>query len=77
RRRGPIVLEDEKIDRSKAYPIADAIKRIRARGKAPGILVGEADGKRMLDLGALFVAVGADAGVLRMGAEALAHKFKS
>lgn len=57
--------------------IADAIKRIRARGKAPGILVGEADGKRMLDLGALFVAVGADAGVLRMGAEALAHKFKS
>ena len=57
--------------------IADAIKRIRARGKAPGILVGEADGKRMLDLGALFVAVGADAGVLRMSAEALAHKFKS
>jgi 4-hydroxy-2-oxoheptanedioate aldolase len=57
--------------------IADAIKRIRARGKAPGILVGEADGRRMLDLGALFVAVGADAGVLRMSAEALAHKFKS
>ena len=57
--------------------IADAIKRIRARGKAPGILVGEADGKRMLDLGALFVAVGADAGVLRTSAEALAHKFKS
>jgi 4-hydroxy-2-oxoheptanedioate aldolase len=57
--------------------IADAIKRIRARGKAPGILVGEADGKRMLDLGALFVAVGADAGVLRMSAEALVHKFKS
>ena len=57
--------------------IAGAIKRIRARGKAPGILVGEADGKRMLDLGALFVAVGADAGVLRMDAEALAHKFKS
>lgn len=57
--------------------IADAIKRIRACGKAPGILVGEADGKRMLDLGALFVAVGADAGVLRLGAEALVHKFKS
>lgn len=57
--------------------ITDAIKRIRACGKAPGILVGEADGKRMLDLGALFVAVGADAGVLRMGAEALAHKFKT
>ena len=57
--------------------IADAIKRIRARGKAPGILVGEADGRRMLDLGALFVAVGADAEVLRTGVEALAHKFKS
>jgi 4-hydroxy-2-oxoheptanedioate aldolase len=57
--------------------IANAIKRIRTCGKAPGILVGEADGKRMLDLGALFVAVGADTGVLRMGAEALAHKFKS
>ena len=57
--------------------IADAIKRIRANGKAPGILVGEADGKRMLDLGALFVAVGADSGVLRTNAEALATKFKS
>jgi 4-hydroxy-2-oxoheptanedioate aldolase len=57
--------------------IADAIKRIRACGKAPGILVGEADGQRMLDLGALFVAVGADAGVLRTGADALVAKFKT
>ena len=57
--------------------IADAIKRIRARGKAPGILVGEGDGRRMLDLGALFVAVGSDSGVLRTSAESLAHKFKS
>ena len=55
--------------------ITDAIQRIRATGKAPGILVGEADGQRMLDLGALFVAVGADTGVLRMGADALAQKF--
>jgi 2-keto-3-deoxy-L-rhamnonate aldolase RhmA len=31
----------------------------------------------MLDLGALFVAVGADAGLLRTSAEALAQKFKS
>ena len=57
--------------------IADAIKRIRACGKAPGILVGEADGQRMLDLGALFVAVGADAGLLRTSADALAAKFKT
>ena len=57
--------------------IADAIKRICACGKAPGILVGEADGQRMLDLGARFVAVGADVGFLRMGAEGLAARFKA
>jgi len=57
--------------------IADAIKRIRSCGKAPGILVGEADAQRMLDLGALFVAVGADAGVLRTAADALAMRFKT
>ena len=45
-------------------------------GKAPGILVGEADGQRMLDLGALFVAVGADVGLLRTSSEALAGKFR-
>jgi 4-hydroxy-2-oxoheptanedioate aldolase len=56
--------------------IADSIKRILAYGKAPGILVGEADGQRMLDLGALFVAVGADSGLLRTSSEALAAKFK-
>ncbi len=56
--------------------IADALKRIRAHGKAPGILVGEADGQRMLDLGALFVAVGSDTGLLRVAADALAAKFK-
>ena len=55
--------------------ISDAIRRIRAHGKAPGILVGEADAQRMLDLGALFVAVGSDLGLLRMGAGALATKF--
>jgi 4-hydroxy-2-oxoheptanedioate aldolase len=56
--------------------IADAIKRIRAHGKAPGILVGEADGQRMLDLGALFVAVGSDTGLLRVAADGLASRFK-
>jgi 4-hydroxy-2-oxoheptanedioate aldolase len=57
--------------------IADATKRILGCGKAPGILVGEADGQRMLDLGALFVAVGADSGLLRVSADALAARFKS
>ena len=54
----------------------DAAKRIRKAGKAPGILVGEADGKRCLDMGFLFVAVGADAVMLARGSEALAAKFK-
>jgi 4-hydroxy-2-oxoheptanedioate aldolase len=56
--------------------IADSIKRILAYGKAPGILVGQADGQRMFDLGALFVAVGSDIGLLRMSSEALAAQFK-
>jgi 4-hydroxy-2-oxoheptanedioate aldolase len=54
----------------------DAAKRIRKAGKAPGILVGEADGKRCLDLGYLFVAVGSDLVMLARGSEALAAKFK-
>lgn len=57
--------------------IEDAGKRIRKAGKAPGILVGEADGKRCLDMGYLFVAVGVDLGMLARGTEALAAKFKS
>lgn len=55
----------------------DAARRIRKAGKAPGILVGEADGKRCLDMGYLFVAVGSDIGMLARGTEALAAKFKS
>jgi 4-hydroxy-2-oxoheptanedioate aldolase len=53
-----------------------AVKRIRDAGKAPGILVGEADGQRCIDLGFLFIAVGADLGILARGADALAAKFK-
>ena len=56
--------------------IADGIKRILACGKAPGILVGQADGQRMLDVGVLFVAVGSDIGLLRASSEALAAQFK-
>jgi 4-hydroxy-2-oxoheptanedioate aldolase len=58
--------------------IDDAIRRIRKAGKAPGILTpNEADAKHWLECGALFVAVGADVGILARGAEALAAKFKS
>jgi 4-hydroxy-2-oxoheptanedioate aldolase len=55
----------------------EAAKKIRSAGKAPGILVGEADGKRCLDMGYQFVAVGADVGLLARGAEALGAKFRS
>jgi 4-hydroxy-2-oxoheptanedioate aldolase len=54
----------------------DAAERIRRAGKAPGILVGEADGRRCLDMGFLFVAVGADVALLARGADALAARFK-
>ncbi|HEX2565276.1 MAG TPA: HpcH/HpaI aldolase/citrate lyase family protein [Burkholderiales bacterium] len=58
--------------------IDDAIRRIRKSGKAPGILTpSEADARHWLDCGALFVAVGADVGILARGAEALAAKFKT
>ena len=57
--------------------IDDAIRRIRKCGKAPGILTGvEADARRWIDCGGLFVAVGADTGVLARGTEALAAKFR-
>jgi 4-hydroxy-2-oxoheptanedioate aldolase len=57
--------------------IDDAIRRIRKCGKAPGILTGvEADARRWLDCGGLFVAVGADTGVLARGAESLVAKFR-
>ena len=36
----------------------------------------EADARHWLECGALFVAVGADVGILARGAEALAAKFK-
>ena len=58
--------------------IDDAVRRIRKAGKAPGILTpNEADARHWLECGALFVAVGADVGLLARGAEALAAKFNS
>lgn len=63
----------------KVTPLIDeAIRRIRKAGKAPGILTpSEADARHWLQCGALFVAVGADVGILARGAEALAARFKS
>jgi 4-hydroxy-2-oxoheptanedioate aldolase len=63
----------------KVKPLIDeAIRRIRKCGKAPGILTpNEADARHWLECGALFVAVGADVGILARGAESLAAKFKS
>jgi 4-hydroxy-2-oxoheptanedioate aldolase len=58
--------------------IDDAIMRVRKAGKAPGILTASEElAKRWLKLGGLFVAVGADVGILARGAEALVAKFKS
>ena len=57
--------------------IDDAIRRIRKAGKAPGILTGvEADAKHWLEVGALFVAVGADVGILARESEKLLAKFR-
>ena len=58
--------------------IDDAIARIKACGKAPGILTGdEALAKHYIAQGCLFVAVGADQNVLRDSATALLQKFKN
>lgn len=58
--------------------VEDAIRRIAACGKAAGILTGDKGfAHRCLDLGAVFVAVGSDAGVLARTSEALAKEFKA
>jgi 4-hydroxy-2-oxoheptanedioate aldolase len=58
--------------------IDDAIRRIVKAGKAPGILTANEElARRWLKLGATFVAVGADVGILARGADALAARFKS
>jgi 4-hydroxy-2-oxoheptanedioate aldolase len=57
--------------------IEDAIVRIREAGKAPGILFSDDTKLRhYLELGALFVAVGVDAGILARETQALAARFK-
>lgn len=56
--------------------IEDGIRRVRAAGKAPGILaINEPDAHRYLELGALFVAVGIDVNLLTKHARALRQRF--
>lgn len=58
--------------------IDDAIRRIRACGKAPGILmVDEARARQCLDLGAQFVAVALDTVLLRDGLDGTAARFRA
>jgi 4-hydroxy-2-oxoheptanedioate aldolase len=57
--------------------INDAIRRIRACGKAPGILmVDEQRARECLELGAQFVAVALDTILLRDGLDAAAARFR-
>jgi 4-hydroxy-2-oxoheptanedioate aldolase len=57
--------------------IEDAIKRIKACGKPPGILTpDEKTARRYIELGTVFTAVGLDAMVLARETEKLAAKFK-
>lgn len=58
--------------------IEDAIRRIRASGKAAGILtLDEALARRYMDVGTLFTAVGLDAAILARGADQLAARMRS
>jgi 4-hydroxy-2-oxoheptanedioate aldolase len=57
--------------------IEEAIRRIRKCGKAPGVLAFAVSAiRRYFAEGSLFTAVGADAGILARGAEALCAKYK-
>ncbi|MGE0063748.1 MAG: HpcH/HpaI aldolase/citrate lyase family protein [Xanthobacteraceae bacterium] len=58
--------------------LKDAVTRLRKVGKPAGILTAnEEEARRYIEWGYLFVAVGADVGLLSKNAEALAKRFKS
>jgi len=58
--------------------LEDAVRRLKALGKAAGILtLNEGEARRYIDWGYTFVAVGSDVGLLSRGADALAKAFKS
>ena len=57
--------------------LKDAVTRLKAVGKPAGILTANPDeARRFIDWGYSFVAVGADLGLLRNAADALAKSFK-
>jgi 4-hydroxy-2-oxoheptanedioate aldolase len=57
--------------------LKDAVTRLKKAGKPAGILTAnEEEARRYIDWGYLFVAVGADVGLLSKNAEALAKRFK-
>ena len=57
--------------------IKEAVTRLKALGKPAGILTAnEEEARRYIEWGFLFVAVGADIGLLARNADALAKKFK-
>jgi 4-hydroxy-2-oxoheptanedioate aldolase len=57
--------------------IAEAARRIRAKGKSAGILTGNADdAEALFAAGYNFIAVGSDVGILARNAEALAARFR-
>jgi 4-hydroxy-2-oxoheptanedioate aldolase len=57
--------------------IAEAARRIRAKGKSAGFLTGNADDvEALFEAGYNFIAVGSDVGVLARNAEALAARFR-
>jgi 4-hydroxy-2-oxoheptanedioate aldolase len=58
--------------------LEDAVKRLKAVGKAAGILtLSEEEARRYIGWGYTFVAVGSDIGLLGRGADALAKTFKT
>jgi 4-hydroxy-2-oxoheptanedioate aldolase len=57
--------------------LKDAATRIRAAGKAAGMLTGNLDDvEPLIEMGFNFTAVGSDVGILARGAEQLAARFK-
>jgi len=53
----------------------DGVRRIRAAGKAAGILAGETQAQAYLDAGATLVCLGSDLGLLTKAADALAARW--